>query len=237
MTEKVSPSGHDDRILCFGRKKGKQRPGAKTGKRPVYDAEGNELCTQPAGWRTDHPGTGRCVLHGGKTPSHKAAAHKEIAERAIRSLGIRDDRPWEDILLDQLAWAAGTVQWLREKVQEIDPDALVWGLSEESHRQAGEFPGIDKTYRAVPNVWLDEYYRAAKELRELIKLAASTELTKNRLEFAQKQLGPQLAVVIRGVVSALDLTPEQELKVPAALAAGYVQLTGSAMDLSGLTAA
>lgn len=31
---------------------------------------GEGTCTRPAGWGTDHVGTGRCKLHGGCTPRH-----------------------------------------------------------------------------------------------------------------------------------------------------------------------
>jgi hypothetical protein len=33
------------------------------------------LCSHAAGERTDHPGAGRCYLHGGRTPRGKASPH------------------------------------------------------------------------------------------------------------------------------------------------------------------
>lgn len=46
------------------------------------------LCTRPAGWGTDHPGSGRCKLHGGKTPSHERAGQRARAEQAVATLGL-----------------------------------------------------------------------------------------------------------------------------------------------------
>ena len=90
MTGRPQPDGHDGkRPLCLGKKHMKQRPGAKTGKNPVYDAEGNELCTQPAGWGTEHPGVGRCKLHRGATAPHVLRAESVNAERAAATLRMR----------------------------------------------------------------------------------------------------------------------------------------------------
>lgn len=48
--------------------------------------QGGGTCTQPAGWGTDHPGVGRCKLHGGCTPNQVAAAGRELLERRARML-------------------------------------------------------------------------------------------------------------------------------------------------------
>jgi hypothetical protein len=45
-------------------------------------------CLQFKGWGTDHPGIGRCRVHGGNSTSHETAAAKEKAARAIAKLGL-----------------------------------------------------------------------------------------------------------------------------------------------------
>jgi len=45
-----------------------------------------EPCKRPAGWGTDHPGDGRCKLHGGSSPSGRVAAQREAARRALESV-------------------------------------------------------------------------------------------------------------------------------------------------------
>lgn len=46
------------------------------------------LCRQPKGFGTDHPGTGRCKWHGGRSPSGRRHAANEQAEKAIAKLGL-----------------------------------------------------------------------------------------------------------------------------------------------------
>lgn len=45
-------------------------------------------CRQPRGHKTDHPGTGNCWLHGGRTPNGKRHAQTEAAERELARLGV-----------------------------------------------------------------------------------------------------------------------------------------------------
>lgn len=47
----VLPGGGRERKLCL---------------RPLHNTNGKRLCTNPAGYKTDHPGTGACIKHGGK---------------------------------------------------------------------------------------------------------------------------------------------------------------------------
>lgn len=85
MTGEASDGG-GDRNLCLAVKRQQAMVGAKPAKNPVYDEDGNELCTQPAGWGTAHRGVGRCKLHGGRTPTQTVAAEKVVAERASATL-------------------------------------------------------------------------------------------------------------------------------------------------------
>lgn len=176
-------------------------------------------CTQRAGWGTNHLGIGRCKLHGGSTRTHRAAAQKAMALAAVKSLGLRDDRPPDEILLDELAWAAGHVAWLRGKVQELEPERLGWGVTEEVHKGSGEFTGTDTTTAAAPSIWWVLYRDAQKHLLEVLKVIKGFDLDERRLEFARAQVAPQIAVVIDQFVRALGLTPEQAGRVPVALEA------------------
>lgn len=62
-------------------------------KKKVYEKCGaknrnNGLCNHPAGWGTDHLGTGRCKYHGGKTPKGQknALKHGAYENMAIKRL-------------------------------------------------------------------------------------------------------------------------------------------------------
>lgn len=86
-----------------------------------------ECCRRPAGWGTDHPGIGRCKLHGGSTPSHQASARAEQARRteaeALAALARLDLPPMTDPLTALGRLAAESVAWLellREQVAQLE---------------------------------------------------------------------------------------------------------------------
>src|SRR5690348_4530669 len=81
------------------------------GRRRAAESEGKP-CTRPAGWGTDHAGTGRCKLHGGSTPSHKAAAVVAVAARAVATFGLPREVDPRDALLEEVYRSAGAVDWL-----------------------------------------------------------------------------------------------------------------------------
>lgn len=94
MTTGPTPDGHDG--YCGGNKK-----------------QGEGTCTQRAGWGTAHPGTGRCKLHGGSTPSHIANAQERqaqaLVDAKVRALwpGLGEATPVKDPVasLERLAGA------------------------------------------------------------------------------------------------------------------------------------
>src|SRR5690606_32990598 len=78
-------------------------------------------CKHIAGFRTDHVGTGKCFLHGGRTPSHNKHSITVEVERRMATYG----EPIEDIdapraLLGLLRATAGHVEYLRRAMTELD---------------------------------------------------------------------------------------------------------------------
>lgn len=59
------PEPHDSRY-CGARKRQPAHPG--------------ERCRRPAGWGTEHPGWGRCKLHGGSTPYRHGRYSRVVRE-------------------------------------------------------------------------------------------------------------------------------------------------------------
>lgn len=63
---------------------------------PIHDGrycgakkkQGEGCCMQAAGWGTDHPGVGRCKLHGGCAPSSRVAAVEQQARRELARLNV-----------------------------------------------------------------------------------------------------------------------------------------------------
>ena len=66
------PSGPHERPLCGARKRQPRYPG--------------ETCARPAGWGTEHPGFGRCKLHGGATPYKHGLYSRVVREFLLPSI-------------------------------------------------------------------------------------------------------------------------------------------------------
>lgn len=78
-------------------------------------------CKNWAGFRTEHPGVGKCFLHGGSTTSHRKFAVTVEAKRRMVQLGT----PIEDVtapaaLMGLLRASAGHVAWLQHEVAALD---------------------------------------------------------------------------------------------------------------------
>ena len=174
-------------------------------------------CTSPKKDRTPcHSprmvrGTGRCRMHLGRKAKDVIA--EDQARKAVVTFGLPRDISPTDALLEEVRYTAGHVAWLREQVQALEAADLVWGLTEEAHKGATEFPGTDRTEAAKPNVWLELYYRERKHLVDVTKaaIAAGIEERRVRLEEAKGQL---VADIIRRITGRLGLSAEQSAILP-----------------------
>lgn len=165
-------------------------------------------CTQPAGWGTPHPGTGRCKLHGGCSPSHVAAAVAAAVRERATTYGQPLDITPAAALLEEVRYAAGHVAWLRGKVAELEPEALTWGIAERSLKGATEFTGTDITERAALNVWLEAYHRERRYLLDVSKAALAAGVEERLVQLAEAQ-GLAVVAVLARVFDRLQLTGEQ----------------------------
>lgn len=84
-------------------------------------AEGSGLCAHAAGWGTDHPGFGRCKLHGGNSPSgNKAAAAAE--GRYLLGVLVSDREPVTDPTAELRRVGAIALTWMeacRETIEHL----------------------------------------------------------------------------------------------------------------------
>lgn len=158
-----------------------------------------------------------CAFHGGNAPRAKAAAQRRLADEkareALETYGRPIDTTPTEALLEEVRWTAGHVQWLRDRVRELEQAAVTWGMTEQVDKSAGEFPGTDTTYGAAPNVWVDLYARERKHLVDVCKAAIGAGIEERRVRLAEQQ-GNLLATVIRRILGDLDLTTEQQALVP-----------------------
>jgi hypothetical protein len=151
----------------------------------------------------------------------KAAAERRLAEEkaknimtnAVKTLGLPVDIDPGKALLDEIHWTAGHVAWLREKVQEQSADDLVWGR--EKHEDGVGPQGIVDvtTEKAGPSVWYELYLKERDHLAKVCALALRAGIEERKVKLAESQ-GALVADVIRRILNALGLTPEQQALVP-----------------------
>lgn len=83
---------------------------------------GGGKCQLAKGYGTNHPGIGNCKFHGGSVPNHvKAAAQEEYRMLLGKPLEIN---PF-DAILWCIRIRAGEVQWLTERMAELQEKAWV----------------------------------------------------------------------------------------------------------------
>lgn len=115
--------------------------------------QGEGTCAKPAGWGTPTPGTGRCRLHGGNTPTQAAAALRQVAmgeaREAVRKLGFS---PVGDPLT-ALQGVAGELvavkDWLRGEAERLERIRYEGGSGEQIR---GELLAYQAALRDTVNV-------------------------------------------------------------------------------------
>jgi hypothetical protein len=183
--------------------------GFPTNEYPLNKDNRGKTCSNPAGWNTDHPGSGHCRYHGGAMPNHTKKAQLARAEEEMRVQNMIYGTPIEEIspeeaILQELARTAGHVQWLYEKMQEVG----------EERGQDAPLEQSTKLGR-TPAVWVDLYQRERSHLVSVAKTASTMGIQERQIKLAEEQ-GQLLAAVIRSFMNdpQLGLTPQQMVDAP-----------------------
>jgi hypothetical protein len=168
--------------------------------------------------RAPIPGGVVCVMHGGKAPQVRAEAERRTQQSTLHAAAVTFGLPVKvtptQALMDEIQWTAGHVAWLRERIQELEADALTWGRTE--YREGAGEEGLTTTTveRAGVNVLLELYERERKHLVAVTTAALSAGIEERRVRIAEEQ-GRLVAQVIRAVLTELghDLTDPTVLRV------------------------
>src|SRR6188472_4367946 len=83
-------------------------------------------CKKSKGWGTNHPGVGRCKLHGGASPQAEVSGVVQLAQRESVVMGapLENLRP-EEALLECIRITGGEVRYASERIAELDPEEVV----------------------------------------------------------------------------------------------------------------
>lgn len=182
-------------------------------------------------------GAKTCLAHGSGSKKARAAAARRVeeekaarqAQKAVEMLGIQRDISPSEALLEEVRWTAGHVDWLRDRVKELEREQLVWGKTKEKSGvlDGDGYPTSEVTEASVPSVWYSLYEKERAHLVAVCSAALRAGVEERRVRLAEAQ-GEQVAAVIRAILDDLGLTVEQQQKVATVVPARLRLLAGGA---------
>lgn len=157
-------------------------------------------CKNAAGYKTEHPGHGRCKFHGGATPNGAKAAEREAATEAVMTYGLPREVDPHTALLEELHRTAGHVEWLRIQVALLD--------TRQMHGPVGgsQF-GIPKE---EPHVWVRMYQEERAHLARVAKTCVEVGIAERQVRLAEEQ-ATRIAAVLDGVLTELGVRDRPEV--------------------------
>lgn len=139
-------------------------------------------CQHEAGWGTDHPGYGRCKLHGGASPSGNAAAARLEAQQFMD---------------------AG------ESLRQVEPiDAMLYTVQRGSaiavycRRRVATLEEGDRVKDGDVNLWARLELEALDRLARYAKMALDAGVAERRVQMAER-LGGMLAAAAEDALAVL----------------------------------
>lgn len=173
------------------------QPVARVNSRTGKKRKEGQLCTQPAGFGTEHPGFGKCRYHGGNTKQNIVHAAREQVKDRIQTYGGPVNIGPHEALIFEVQRTAGHVQWLGEQIAAKETSELV---------QMTLKDGMDIS------AWIKMYQEERKMLVQVCRVAIGAGVAERKVRIAEEQ-GKQLATAMLSFINhpALNLTPQQQL--------------------------
>lgn len=178
--------------------------------------------------RRPNRGMTTCNSHGGRSPQAIKARDARDREDAARAdaarFAARTDIHPAEALLELVHYQAGIVTYWRSRVEDVTEDDLVWGTTQHREGEGPEGPIDVTTKEAAPHVAYKLLVEAQDKLAAYAAAALKAGVDERRVRLAESQ-GALVAQVIRGILDALNLTPEQLELVPVVVPAQLRLLT------------
>jgi len=177
--------------------KGKPKiPHAKCGARLK---SGKGACSKAAGWRTDHPGQGKCYLHGGATPS-KHGRYSSIQSEELREKIARFAKDPDPLNLEpEVALLRAFLEDLVERWYSIyGPDGalLAWHESFSAGAEDKEKKPRELSDFSAVSALVD---RVGKMVERIHKFRAEQSISVATLNRVVEQMGVELVAAVREV--------------------------------------
>jgi hypothetical protein len=153
--------------------------------------QGEGTCHRPAGWGTDHPGAGRCKLHGGSTRNLRTKAHRDGTLDAARRLTALHDVVAVDDPIAALLGLAGQLVALVDVLRSFVADLS--SVAYEGDKTGEQIKGELQVYLAAAA-------RAESILTNIIRLNLEERLV--RVNEAQSDM---VVVLIEHVLARAGL--------------------------------
>jgi len=163
-------------------------------------------CKKKAGWGTNHPGTGKCKMHGGSTPSHQGAAARKVAHEFLGT--PRDMNPF-DAILWCIKIRAGEIEWLSARMAELDKEAWI------------EQTMVGRQF----HLYARERHKAMQDLVKFSGIAVSLGIAERAIKLAETY-GELLAQFTKNLLNDLwpHLDEEGRAKAPSFVRMRLLQL-------------
>lgn len=167
-------------------------------------------CGRPAGWGTNHPGVGKCKLHGGSSPASELKGAVELARREAGVMGMPLSIEPHEAILECIRISAGEVAYASERISALEVSEAV-GPVESSMTRLGE--NLTTEVRQGPpavHIWIQVRQHAMDRLVQYSFAALKAGIEERRVRLAEQQ-GMLLAQAVQGILRELGVHDRPEV--------------------------
>lgn len=150
-----------------------------------------------------------CAKHGGRAPQNRrAAAIRQMDEegrRILAAYGGSLEISATEALLNEVCRTAGHVEWLSQRVAELQESEMIWGTTR--IKEGGQDGGT--TQEAEAHMWLKLYKDERTHLVRVCSEAIRCGIEERYVKLAEAQ-GALVADAVKAILGDLKLTEQQQ---------------------------